>query len=311
MSTISVETKKVTDLTSVTSLKDTDLLPVHDGTSLKSTTYGTILSDIIADNGEAHNRVFRGKCLGTKLTDEQYAEIQAGTFRDLYIGDYWTINGVDWMIVHFDYFLKIYDANVSKHHVTIMPKNPFAFNAPLKTNDSNTWYGQFGDTCLMKEGQYNYSTVYANVVTPCINAFSDSKILTFTLKYMSSTNKTLSASSTKNLKVTIPSLSQYIGGGLNLYQTESNETVLGHMYSGLMIPPGNCYTRQFAYYVFSKGEWTDTEGNLCAGTWTQSVATPNFFWMYRPGDGAFRTHPPNPEWSGWEGCNFQPYFNVG
>ena len=44
----------------------------------------------------AHNAIYRGKYLGTAVTDEQYAAIAAGTFDDLYIGDYWKINGVNW-----------------------------------------------------------------------------------------------------------------------------------------------------------------------------------------------------------------------
>ena len=40
------------------------------------------------DNAGYHNSVFRGKYLGTSVTAEQHAQIAAGTFKGLYIGDY-------------------------------------------------------------------------------------------------------------------------------------------------------------------------------------------------------------------------------
>ena len=39
MSAISIETKKVTDLSAVTSIADANLIPVHDGTGLKKITF--------------------------------------------------------------------------------------------------------------------------------------------------------------------------------------------------------------------------------------------------------------------------------
>ena len=55
-------------------------------------------------NGVAHNTLYRGKYLGTSVTATQYTAISAGTFEDLYIGDYWTIGGVNYRIAAFDYY---------------------------------------------------------------------------------------------------------------------------------------------------------------------------------------------------------------
>lgn len=63
---------------------------------------GTALS--IEDNAATHNMVYRGKALGTSVTSEQWAAIKAGTFKDLYLGDYWSIGGVDYIIAAFDYW---------------------------------------------------------------------------------------------------------------------------------------------------------------------------------------------------------------
>lgn len=47
----------------------------------------------LADNAGAHNAIYRGKNLGSAVTAAQWAAIDAGTFEDLFIGDYWTIGG--------------------------------------------------------------------------------------------------------------------------------------------------------------------------------------------------------------------------
>lgn len=61
-----------------------------------------------AANAGAHNGIYRGKFLGNSVTAAQYAAIAAGTFEDLYIGDYWTIGGVNWRIAAFDYYVEKY-----------------------------------------------------------------------------------------------------------------------------------------------------------------------------------------------------------
>ena len=69
----------------------------------------------------AHNAVYRGKYLGSAVTSEQWAAIKAGTFEDLYIGDYWTIGGVNYRIAAFDYYYQTGDTSCTTHHVTIVP----------------------------------------------------------------------------------------------------------------------------------------------------------------------------------------------
>ena len=55
---------------------------------------GTRVPFEVADNAGAHNAIYRGKNLGSAVTAAQWATIQAGTFKNLFIGDYWTINDV-------------------------------------------------------------------------------------------------------------------------------------------------------------------------------------------------------------------------
>ena len=87
-----------------------------------------------------HNSIFRGKYLGDAVTEAQYAAISAGTFDDMYVGDYWTINGVNWLIAGFDYLCKTGDTETAEHHAVIIPETGL-YNA--KMNDLNTTAGGY------------------------------------------------------------------------------------------------------------------------------------------------------------------------
>lgn len=89
----------------------------------------SILSDRIttlaaitnAQNAGAHNAIYRGKYLGTSVLSSAYNAIDAGTFDDLYVGDYWTINGVNWRIAAIDYYLNSGSPVCTTHHLVIVP----------------------------------------------------------------------------------------------------------------------------------------------------------------------------------------------
>ena len=87
-----------------------------------------------------HNSLYRGKSLGNAVTDEQLAEIEAGTFKDLYIGDYWTINGTVYRIADFDYFLRSGDTECTAHHAVIVPDVNMDNQ---KMNDTNVTTGAY------------------------------------------------------------------------------------------------------------------------------------------------------------------------
>ena len=89
------------------------------------------------NNAGAHNAIYRGKNLGTSVTTAQYNAIKAGTFDDLYIGDYWVINGVTWRIAAFDYYLHSGDTECTTHHVVIVP-DECLYNAQMNTTNDTT-----------------------------------------------------------------------------------------------------------------------------------------------------------------------------
>lgn len=167
MSAISIETKKVTELTAFTTPTDSCLIPIHDGTGLKKITFANFrakavegteakIAPLLFSNAGAHNAIYRGKSLGSTVTTAQYAAIEAGTFDDLYIGDYWTIGGVNYRIAAFDYYLNSGDTNCTTHHVVIVP-DTCLYNAQMHNTGSGGWESGAANTTA---GGYVGSDMY-------------------------------------------------------------------------------------------------------------------------------------------------------
>ena len=179
MSSISIQTKKISELDEALAVgSDNDLLVLRlaDGTGTKAITVGALrnalagdiseldtedkssvvaaVNEIVArlaedeenleplnyDGAGAHNAIYRGKNLGTAFTAAQSAAIRDGSFKDLYIGDYWTINGTVYRIADFDYFLRSGDTECTTHHAIIVPDENMDSQ---KMNDSNVTTGAY------------------------------------------------------------------------------------------------------------------------------------------------------------------------
>ena len=98
------------------------------------------------NNAGFHNSIFRGNSLGSSISSTQWSEISAGTFKDLFIGDYWTINNINWRIAAFDYWLRCGDTECTTHHIVIVP------DSNLLTADGSTTH--FMDTANVTSGGY-------------------------------------------------------------------------------------------------------------------------------------------------------------
>lgn len=85
-------------------------------------------------NAGSHNSIYRGKYLGSSVSSTQWTAIKNGTFDDLFVGDYWTINGVNWRIAGFNYWYNTGDTNCTKNHAVIVPDSNLAFCAMNSTN---------------------------------------------------------------------------------------------------------------------------------------------------------------------------------
>ena len=108
-----------------------------------------INADIVASGAGAHNAIYRGKSLGSAVTEAQWAAIKAGTFDDMYIGDYWTIGGVVYRIAAFDYYYKTGDTSCETHHITLVPDGNMYTHC---MNDTNITTGAYVGSKMYTEG---------------------------------------------------------------------------------------------------------------------------------------------------------------
>lgn len=183
MSTLKIENaKKMGDLTALQTVEDSYMLFIHDGNGLKKVTAENLkkdLADLIAANkaildkvtasgAGAHNSVYRGANLGTSVTSAQWAAIQAGTFDDMYIGDYWVIGGVTYRIAAFDYYLRSGDnIDLNTHHVTLVPDGQMYTHV---MNDTNITTGGYVDSKM-------YITGLTQAKTTINSAFGSTHVL--------------------------------------------------------------------------------------------------------------------------------------
>ena len=123
------------------------------------------------NNAGYHNSIYRGKSLGTSITAEQWAAISAGTFDDMYIGDYWTLSttlgettsNVQYVIAGFDYWWNCGDAfpqSSNKHHIVLVPASNL-YSATM--NATNITTGGYISSLMYTDNLANARTGIAAV----------------------------------------------------------------------------------------------------------------------------------------------------
>lgn len=233
MSVISVQTKKFGDLDTILTAGDDSLLLIHDGTGVKTIStanfkkdlkeymegVNTILAQLTYDNAGAHNSIYRGKNLGTTVTEEQWEAISSGTFTDLYIGDYWVIGGVNWRIAAFDYYLNCGDTSFTKHHAVIVP-DTCLYNAQMNTTNVTT-------------GAYKGSAMYTANLTQAkstINsAFGSSHVLSHRI-YLSNATSNGRASAGEWTDSTVDLMCEHMVYGSGIFSPVSDGSNIPNNY---------------------------------------------------------------------------------
>ena len=121
----------------------------------------------------SHNSIYRGEYLGNAVTNAQWSAIGNGTFEDLYIGDYWTIDNVNWRIAAFDYWLHFGDIECKTHHVVIVPDTNLV--AGILMNSTNVTTGAYTGSDFYTGA--NGNTGKSQCVTQINAAFGSAHIL--------------------------------------------------------------------------------------------------------------------------------------
>lgn len=105
---------------------------------------------------ELRRVLFRGKNLGTALTAVQKAAIKDGSFKGMFLGDYWSIGGRIWRIVDMDYWYNCCDTAFTSHHLVIMPDEAL-YNAQMNTTNVTT--GGYVGSAMYKSNLANAKTI--------------------------------------------------------------------------------------------------------------------------------------------------------
>nr|DAT65820.1 MAG TPA: hypothetical protein [Caudoviricetes sp.] len=158
---------KITELPSLSAKNvnpDSNLLPVVAGNQTDRATLNDLLEGYFnrgaLTSGSAaalKNCLPRFKYLGTSVTSEQWVAIQNGTFDGLFLGDYWTIDGVDYIIAAFDYWYKCGDTACNTHHAVVIPRSQLY---TYKFNPTNTTEGGYVGSDLYKNGLTQAKTTF-------------------------------------------------------------------------------------------------------------------------------------------------------
>lgn len=113
---------KITDYPQVSMINEDDVFLVDGPSGTRQILVSdALLASMAFTNPFNRRMVYRGKSLGTSLTAEQKTVIQNGTFKGMWLGDYWEIGGHKWIIADFDYWYNAGDSQFNNHHLAIIP----------------------------------------------------------------------------------------------------------------------------------------------------------------------------------------------
>lgn len=102
-----------------------------------------------ADNAGNRNAMPpRDRSLGTP-TSEHFEMIASGKYNELFLGDYWTVDGVNYLIADFNYWYNCGDTACTKNHVLVVPRNNM-YTASM--NSTNVTTGGYVGSAMYKTG---------------------------------------------------------------------------------------------------------------------------------------------------------------
>ena len=145
---------KITDYAAVTTLAAANVFLIDGANGTKTITAQNVSKSLAAllpnddlfamldeiGSPVLHRQIYRGKNLGTSFTAAQKAAIADGTFKGLWLGDYWVISNVTYVIADFDYWYQCGDTAFTRHHIVVIT-NKNMYSAQM--NESNTTEGGY------------------------------------------------------------------------------------------------------------------------------------------------------------------------
>lgn len=118
-----------------------------------------------SDIDTIHNGCFRGKFLGTSITAEQLNAIYTGTFDDIYVGDYWTVNSVNWRVADIDYYYGV-SGKTQEHHLILIPDTKLTTMQASSSSSPGQYQSTYYNTLIYTWLEAQKSTLTAGLGTP-------------------------------------------------------------------------------------------------------------------------------------------------
>lgn len=172
----------LSELSQINTLSSSDKLLIGTATGNKAIGANDALFAILDAFApvEMRRNVFRGKNLGSVVTAEQKTNIQNGTFKGFFLGDYWTIGGHNWRIVDFNYWMNCGDTNFTTPHLVIMPDSVLYSHVMNETNITTGGYvGSLMYTSGLNQAKTLVASVFGDMVLThreyLVNAVTDGK----------------------------------------------------------------------------------------------------------------------------------------
>lgn len=156
--------KKISELTEATEAKDTDIMCMVDlgNGETKKIAFKNLLSGIIPRNAGAHNAIYRGKNITDLFYDGTLSEqIEAGTFDDIYVGDYiiGKVSNRKYIVADINYRLHMGDTECTKPHILMIPERTMGNE---QMNTSNVTTGAYVGSAMYTTNLEKYKTIIKN-----------------------------------------------------------------------------------------------------------------------------------------------------
>ena len=200
----------------------------------------------------AKRQNYGGFNLGTSVSADQLAAIRDGSFRNMWIGDYWVINGTTYRIMDFNYWLMTGENTpLTTKHVVLMPDR-LMYKSPMNSTDTTS--GGYAGSQMR--------TTNLNAAKNTINADFPGMVISRRSRFSNAvTNGVVSGSGWYDSTVDLPN--EYMIYGVPINQSMGSGTAVRYMYETdnqqLALPK---LDRQ--YINISREEYwlRDTAGNL-------------------------------------------------
>lgn len=116
---------KISEMPEATNASSEDITMIVQNNTNKKLSMENLLKAVIPSNAGCHNSIYRGKDITSLFYDGTLStEIEAGTFDDIFIGDYiiGRSSGIKYLVADINYRLHCGDIECKTPHVLMIPE---------------------------------------------------------------------------------------------------------------------------------------------------------------------------------------------